>query len=343
MINLLTSLLKSFGLVFAAVFVYFSWQIRQVLLLIFTALIFATVLNRLVRRLYRSGLKPRGLAVAFVVLMIPLLLGFLGIAIVPSFADEWQQLVDRVPLGFKQLQEQYEFLQIPRINKLLSELGSFQEIFTQLPSYGNGLFNGFLTVFSNSVDFILNFLLVVVLTIMFLASPKSYRNAFLLLVPTSAKPKVNTILDKCEKSLLGWFVGILFNMGIITLLSWIGLYILRVQFPFINALIAGLLTFIPNIGPALSVIPPVALALLDAPWKAGFVIGLYVLIQQIESNILTPLVMKERVSLLPASTLLSQVICGIFFGFLGLFLALPIVVIFQVILQETWIKKAAEL
>ncbi|MGB5899415.1 MAG: AI-2E family transporter, partial [Geitlerinemataceae cyanobacterium] len=231
----------------------------------------------------------------------------------------------------------------PRIDKLLSEIGSFKEIFNQLPSYGDGLFSSFIAIFSNSLDFVVNLLLVIVLTIMFLATPNSYRKAFIQIIPASSRPQIHNILNKCEKSLLSWIFGILFNMSIILILSWVGLLFLKVQFPFINAIIAGLLTFIPNIGPVLSVIPPVALALIDAPWKASFVIGLYVLIQQVESNILTPIVMKERLSLLPAATLLSQVIFGVFFGFLGLFLALPIVVILQVIIQETWVKKAAEL
>ena len=128
-------------------------------------------------------------------------------------------------------------------------------------------------------------------------------------------------------------------MTVIVALSGVGLWLLRVQLPIVNALIAGLLTFIPNVGPFLSVIPPAAIALLDAPWKAGAAIGLYIGIQQIESNILTPIVMKREVSLLPAVTLLSQVTFGIFFGFLGLFLALPLVVVIQVLIQELWIER----
>jgi predicted PurR-regulated permease PerM len=81
-----------------------------------------------------------------------------------------------------------------------------------------------------------------------------------------------------------------------------------------------------------------AIALLDAPWKAGAVLILYVLIQQVESNILTPTVMEKQVSLLPAVTLLSQLVFAVFFGFLGLFLALPLVVIGQVWLKEVLIK-----
>jgi hypothetical protein len=108
--------------------------------------------------------------------------------------------------------------------------------------------------------------------------------------------------------------------------------------PLANGIFAGLLTFIPNIGPALSVIPPVAIALLDAPWKSIAVLILYFAVQQVETNVLTPYVMAQQVSLLPAVTLLSQVFFATFFGFVGLLLALPLTVVAQVWLQEILVK-----
>ena len=124
----------------------------------------------------------------------------------------------------------------------------------------------------------------------------------------------------------------------IALMSMIGLWILGVPLALANGLLAGLLAFIPNLGPVMSVIPPAAIALLDTPWKAGAVVVLYIVIQQLESNVLTPLVMKRQVSLLPAVTLLSQVIFAVFFGFLGLLLALPLTLIIQQWLNEFWVK-----
>ncbi|MBE9042722.1 AI-2E family transporter [Oscillatoriales cyanobacterium LEGE 11467] len=330
---------KLASLFYLAVSIYILWQIRQVVLLAFTAIVFATVLNAPVRKLQKAGLKQRGLAVIFFVVIGLAVLTAIFLKIVPSVSNQWQQWVDIVPAGIEQLQDRYEWLQIPRIEKILLDIKSVREVLNHLQNYGNGVFSGFFTVFSNSVDFLLNFLLVVVVTLMLLFDPRSYKKAFLSLFPYRHKPKVARILDLCEESLLGWFIGILFNMTVIVALSGIGLWLLRVQLPIVNALIAGLLTFIPNVGPVMSVIPPAAIALLDAPWKAGAVIGLYIAIQQIESNVLTPIVMKREVSLLPAVTLLSQVTFGFFFGFLGLFLALPLVVVIKVLIQELWIER----
>ena len=127
-------------------------------------------------------------------------------------------------------------------------------------------------------------------------------------------------------------------MTVITCFSGIGLWILGVRLPLTNALLAGLLTFIPNLGPTISVIPPTVLALIDAPWKAVAVIILYIVIQQVEGTILTPLVMQKQVSLLPAITILSQIAFAAFFGIFGLFLALPIIVVAMVWLKRSLIE-----
>lgn len=127
-------------------------------------------------------------------------------------------------------------------------------------------------------------------------------------------------------------------MFVIGSLSGLGLLVLGIPLPLANGIFAGLLTFIPNIGPALSVVPPMAIALLDAPWKSILVLVLYFVVQQIETNLLTPFVMAQQVSLLPAITLLSQVFFATFFGFLGLLLALPLTVVGQVWLQEIVVK-----
>ncbi len=108
--------------------------------------------------------------------------------------------------------------------------------------------------------------------------------------------------------------------------------------PFVNAALAGLLEFIPNVGPVLSVVPPMLLALLDAPWKAGAVLLLYIAIQQFESLVLVPLIMKQEVDLMPVFTILAVVVFASFFGFLGLFLAIPLLIVVQICLKEVLVK-----
>jgi predicted PurR-regulated permease PerM len=212
------------------------------------------------------------------------------------------------------------------------------QLIQQLQPLANRLLGRGFTFFSSSLGFLGQFLLVLILTLMLLADPTPYRKSFVRLFPSFYRHRVEDILDQCKVALQGWLIGILFNMFVIASLSFVGLLILRVPLALAQAALAGILTFIPNIGPALSVIPPIAIALLETPWKALAVLILYVLIQQVESNLLTPYVMAQQVSLLPAVTLLAQVFFATFFGFLGLLLALPLTVVAQVWLKEVVIK-----
>jgi len=177
---------------------------------------------------------------------------------------------------------------------------------------------------------------------MMLADPKPYRKGFIRLFPAFYRRRVDEILVACDRDLRGWLTGLLFNMAAIGLLTFIGLLILGIPLAFAQAVLAGIFTLIPNIGPVLSAIPPIAIAFLEDPWKPLAVIILYVVIQQVESNILTPWVMAKQVSLLPAFTLLAQVFVASIFGILGLFIALPLAVIGRVWLEQVLIKDVLE-
>jgi predicted PurR-regulated permease PerM len=316
---------------------YILWQIRQVLLLVFAAVVLATALNRLARYLQKFHIK-RGWAVLIsITLLFVILTGFFWL-IVPPFAEQFQQLIQLLQLGIEELNNWLDRFRTRVPRDLKQYLPDLDTITGQFPALINQLFERAGNVVSGTLGVMLSSLLVVVLSLMFLVNPAAYRRAFVRLFPSFYRRRVEGILDRCEVALGGWLVGILFNMLVIATFSWLGLTILGVRLSLANGILAGILTFIPNIGPGLSVIPPMAIALLDAPWKTLAVLILYIFIQQAESNFLTPYVMAEQVSLLPAVTLLAQVFFVTFFGFLGLFLALPLTVVAQVWLQEVLIK-----
>ncbi|MEC4803983.1 MAG: AI-2E family transporter [Jaaginema sp. PMC 1079.18] len=331
---------KFLGFVCLLIALYIVWRIRQIILLAFTAIIFATILNRFVKKLQRGGIR-HGVAVAIAVVCVLLILsGFFAI-VVPAITDQWGQLVTLVPDAIQKLRSSSTWLEnlIPlQLTQDIENFEDFQELMNRFPAVDGNWVGSVFRVFSGSLSFVLNLLLVTFVAIMLLANPRPYRRVFILLFPAFYRDRIDEVLTKSENALLGWFIGILFNMSIIGVLSGIGLLLLGVPLAFVNALLAGVLTFIPNVGPVLSVIPPAALGLLENPWKALAVVILYIAIQQIESNILTPLVMQHQVSLLPAITLLSQVAFAVFFGLLGLFLALPIVIVAQVWFKEILIK-----
>lgn len=271
-------------------------------MLAFAAVVFATAINQIVKQLQdRFRLSRREAIAISVTTILIFIIGFIAL-IIPPFIEQFQELVTLVPLGLEQLSNWNQWLHNLLPEELIEDVRGLESIAQNVRALLDGLVGNFFDLFSSTLGIFLNSLLVFIVTIMLLANPTPYRQIFLLMFPAFYRFRIQIILKKCEKNLGGWAIGILFNMAIIAILSGIGLWALGVRLPLANALVAGILTFIPNLGPILSVIPPAAMALLDSPWKALAVVILYIVIQQVESNILTPVIMKRQVALLPAIT-----------------------------------------
>ena len=320
------------GLFSLLISLYILWQIRQLLLLIFTAVLFATALNILVRRLQQFGIK-RNLALSLTLSLTLLSLVLFVWLIVPPFIDQFQQLIELVPAVWERAR--YQLIVLERqLPDWLPPPPRLADLITQLQPLGTELLKNFLAFFSNSVAILLQLLLVLVLTLMILANPQIYRRTLLSLFPSFYRQRADGILSACEVALGNWLGGITINCIFIGTLSGIGLWMLQVKLVLVHALLAGLLNFIPNIGPAMSVVFPVMVALLDDPLKILAIVIWYVIIQNVESYWLTPIVMAKQVSLLPAVTLTAQIFFATSFGLLGLLLALPLTVV-----AKTWIEE----
>ncbi|MCU0568998.1 MAG: AI-2E family transporter [Oculatellaceae cyanobacterium Prado106] len=326
------------GLFCLIVVVIMLWQIRQTLLLVFAAVVLATALNSVVQRLLKTGM-PRSRAV-MITLGLSLLVGTLFVAlIVPPFISQFLQLLELLPRGVQSVvtwvERQWTLLPswIAEI-----ELPSTANLAQELQPLAQNLIRNFFAFFSNSLTALLQLLLVVILTIMLLADPVSYRGALIVLFPSFYRRRADAILTRCEIALDNWLGGALLSSAGVATLSAIGLTVLQIDFVLAQALLAGLLNFIPNIGPLISLLFPLIVAFLDAPWKAIAVFILYFVIQQVEAYWLTPTLMAKQVSLLPALTLASQIFFATFFGFLGLLLALPLTVIAMTWIQEVLIR-----
>lgn len=325
------------GLVVLVVSLYILWQIRQLLLLVFAAVVLATTLNRLVRWLYGRGMR-RPLAMV-ITLGLSFLLGiFFFFLIVPPFIEQFQKLIELVPSVFQRILEQLQGVERVIQDKSPLPLPAppdLAQLLAQLQPLGTEILKRSVEFFSNSLNIAVQTLLVFILTLMFLGDPPAYRSAAIKLFPSFYRRRADAILSECEVGLVSWMEGILISSSSIAIFSGVGLAILGIDLVLVHALLAGLLNFIPNIGPTLSLIFPVMIALLDAPWKILAVVILYVIIQNIESYWLTPTVMAKQVALLPAFTLTAQIFFTSAFGVLGLLLALPLAVV-----SKTWIQEA---
>lgn len=325
------------GIIALVISLYILWQLREVLLLIFAAVVLATTLNRLARRFQGLGIK-RGLAVLLAVAIF-----WVGVVcffwlIVPPFVQQFHELTYRVPQGFERFNTWVDERRTYIPPQLLPYIPDLNSLIEQAQPLFNRLLGNSFAFVSGSLEVVLKILLVLVLTGMFLANPHDYRKVFVRLFPSFYRSRVNGILNQCEISLEGWITGAIIAVAVVGLMSLLGLSILGVKAALALAVLAGFMNLIPNLGPTMSVLPAMAIALLDNPWKALAVFILYFVIQQVESNFITPVVMAHQVSLLPAVTLISQLFFVTFLGFLGLFLALPLTVVAKIWVQEVLIK-----
>ena len=325
------------GLVVFFISLYVLWQIKQLLLLLFTAIVLATSLNILVKNFQRRGVKRFNAVLLSMLFLLIVIVSCIWI-VVPPFIDQFQDLGQLVPVGIERLDIWIDLLSERLDPRIITLLPDTEDLNRQLQPLIERFLGGGLAIFYNSLGVLLSILLLLAITLMLLADPLTYRQGFKRLFPAFYRHRVEEILDLCSQGLEGWLVGILFNMVVIALLSFIVLLVLRIPLALSQAMLAGVMTFIPNIGPTLSVISPMAIALIEAPWKAVAVLILYIIIQQVESNVLTPIVMAQQVALLPAITLLSQLFFATFFGFLGLLLSLPLTVVGQIWFKEVIIK-----
>ncbi|MGJ5634288.1 AI-2E family transporter [Nostoc sp. CALU 1950] len=325
------------GLIAIVLSLYILWQIREVLLLMFAAVVLATTLNRLAKRFQRFGMK-RGVAVLLAVaIFLAGVVGFFWL-IVPPFAQQFQELTNQVPKGFERFNVWLDALRTRIPDELVPYIPDINSLIQQAQPFVNRVLGNSFAFVSGSLEVVLKILLVLVLTGMILVDPLAYRKVFIRLFPSFYRRRVEGILNKCEVSLGGWITGAFIAMFVVALMSLVGLSVLGIKAALALAILAGFLNLIPNLGPTMSVVPAMAIALLDDPWKVVAVLILYVVIQQVESSFITPIVMAQQVSLLPAVTLIAQLFFVTFFGFLGLFLALPLTVVAKIWLQEVLIK-----
>ncbi|MGJ3247490.1 MAG: AI-2E family transporter [Elainellaceae cyanobacterium] len=319
---------------------FILWQIRQMLLLVFTAVVLATALNSLARQIQRLRIG-RSLAVVLTLILVIFVAVLFTALIVPSFIEQFRRLLQLLPIGIQEIVNRVEqIIENPPawFPELRLEVPNLSTLPQQLQPLIRNLLQNFFAFFSNSLTVLLKILLVVALTLMLIANPKTYRDAMIRLFPSFYRRRADVILTECEVALGNWLGGILINSIFVALMSGIGLWIMQIDLLLVHALLAGLLNFIPNIGPALSVVFPLSVALLGPIWKAIPIVILYIVIQNLESYWVSPMVMARQVSLLPAITLSAQVFFASFFGFLGLVLALPLTVVAKVWIEEALIR-----
>lgn len=306
----------------------------DVLMMTFAAILIAILLNglgNLIRRYVKISEPKSVLLVSFFLLL--LLAGFVAL-LAPDVGDQAKSIRQQLPASIEQ------------IRQFISQYGWGRTILENLPTNDEVISkindSGFLTriggVFSSTLGVLANVALVLLVAVYLAIEPDLYTNGLTKLFPFSARQRVKEVLGAIGKVMQSWLLGKAASMTFIGILTWIGLSILGIPMALSLGLLAGLLSFIPNFGPILSALPAILLAFIDSPIKAVYVAILFIVVQLIESNIVTPYIERQTVELPPALTIVVQIISGVLFGVLGLIFASPLLAVVVVLVKMLYIE-----
>jgi len=292
---------------------------------------------------------PRSLSLFFVLTVISVIVFTIFILVLPPFIKEFNEILVDIPNGLSKI----NILINTNLNKLnnlfygeksenvidifnlINNVVTIPDVSTIAKAIQES-FRNLINIAGNLGSGLLKLIFVLAVSLMISIEPKQYKENILLLVPKNYRNKFRNILEKSNTALANWTFSMVISSLSVGLLSLIVLSILDVKYVVSNALIAMVLNIIPNIGPVISGIFPISIALLDNFWKPLAVLGAYVIIQNIESYIIMPSIMKKKANLLPGLTLISQFGFTFIFGPLGLILSLPLAVVIQVLIKESF-------
>lgn len=321
------------GLVTAVVLlILFAWQIIDVLLLFFSGIVLAVFLTGVsgwIRQ--RTPLSHRqSLALTLLTLLGTAVL--FGWVAAPSLIEQGEQLGTDLMESANQVQatlENQSWAQ-PFLNNLPD--------LEQLSDPANGILGRLSSLFSRTFNTFTDLIVILFIGLFLALDPDMYANGLIRLIPLRFRYRAGEVLNESAHTLRWWLLGRLASMIIVGVLSVIGLWLLNIPLAFILGALTGLLAFVPIVGPAIALIPPMLIAFSISPMQSLYVFLLYMGIQAVESYLITPMIQQRAVSLPPVVLILSQVIFGLFFNFFGLAVAAPFAAVLLVVTKMIYVN-----
>lgn len=322
-------LLGALALVVATLLI---WELRWVLLVLFGAIVLAVALDvpiTWLRRVFPLN-RPTALVVVLaVILAVGTLVSFLLLPEVIEQANQLQRIIPALPAQLNAL-----ISQVPALQSLEKEvlnqasLERMQPLGQQLLGFAGGAANG-----------TLQSLLMALLAVLLALDPRSHQRLLTATTPSFYRPRMQVLMRESREALGGWLAGMTISAVAVFLTTWAGLALLKVPLALLSGLVCGLLTFVPTIGPTLGTLLPMGVALLlGSPAQMLQVFIMRMIIQNLEAFVLTPLLLSRTVNLLPTVSLVSQLSLGVLLGLPGVLLALPLVVVLQVVGREMLVR-----
>lgn len=331
--NVLRAWTIFFLVVFFVVFLLFLWKAVPVLLIMFSGALIALALRFVSDNFSRlTGIPP--LWSLTIVLIVLLVVGAVaGRLAAPGMVEQSRALGEGLQESVNDLED------ILRDNAVgsyaVDALGGLGE---EVEDGGAQVWPKVVGMFTTTFGAIAAFFITLTVGIFFAYNPQLYVRGFLRLVPLSKRERTCEIISQLGFTLRWWMVGQLISMAVLAVSTWLMLWLLGVPLAFILGLLTGLLTFIPYLGPIIALIPILMIAFVENPTLALWVLALYLVIQNLEANVLMPIIFEKTVHLPPVLTLVAQLLLGAMLGLIGVILATPLMAALIVVVKMVYVE-----
>ena len=319
-----------------AVALFLLWYVGGAILVIFAGILLASGLDGAVSGLRTLVPLGRGWRFAVVLVLFAAALGGL-VSFGGAFAV--QQMADLLATIERELSRSRSFLADSGLGQYF---GTGDEPLAPLLPDPAGMLSSARTAVTGIFGMIGSGVLIIMLGIFFAYEPRRYREGVVRLLPPARRERVRAVLDEAGETLRWWILGILINMAAIAVFTTLGLVLIGVPHAVALGVQAGVLAFIPTVGPLLAAIPIILVSLGEGYATVVWALGLYAAVQALESNVLTPLVQMEMVSLYPGTILVVQLIMLTLFGPAGLALATPLAAVAKVMVKRLYVEAVLE-
>ncbi len=288
------------------------WLLVRPLTLLLIAIVIAQVLTPIVGRLERW--LPRGIAIVLVYLVLVLIVGAIGALVLPPLIAEGQSLVINAPELVSRSRKWLDGIDPESANRVTAAVQS------AIDRFSDALLSLPFTLFSSIIDVILVFFMSVYWLI---ATPALSRFA-LSLFPPEHRRRADHVMDAMGETMGGYVRATAINGVIIGVMTYVGLLVIGVEYALVLAVLAGLGEFLPVVGPIIAAIPAITIALLVSPQQAIVVTIFFIVLQQLESNLLVPLIMRHQADIPPLLSLFALLAGSSLGGLLGALIAIPL-------------------
>jgi predicted PurR-regulated permease PerM len=308
------------------------WQLVDLLLLVFASVLVAIFFRSLADAIANRTRISHALSLAIATVLVAVLFVLITTLFGTTIRQNVNTLMEELPAAWQAIRGR-----IGEVRWLVDALDrAGQALLTSnMMSRIGGALGAVMGVFTN-------IFLVLFAGLYIAAQPKLYRDGFLKLVPPRDRARIDATLVRCGVFLRNWLLGQLIAMVVVGTLTWAGLELLNVPSALALGLFAGLAEFVPILGPIAAAIPALIIAFSQDSRLALWVLALFVVIQQLEGNILQPIIQRRMVALPPAVTLFAVLAFAILFGAMGALLAAPLAVVTLVLVQDLYIAPLEE-